>query len=80
MSYNQLRAVLCLFVVSCWLAAADGLLWAQGEKRRPMEAEAFESPAENQAEGTADPVAERQQWLRSGRTALGENPADLLHR
>jgi hypothetical protein len=80
MSHNQLRAVLCLCIVGCWLAAGECPLWAQGGKLKPAEGEGAESQAESQAEGASDPVVQRQQWLRSGRTALGENPADLLHR
>src|SRR3954468_10178807 len=78
MSQNQLRAVLCLLIVGCWLMLVQSTLWAQGSKMKAVEVEGSDPQAGRQAEG--DAVIERQQWLRSGRTALGENPADLLHR
>ena len=77
MCQRKLRAVYCTLMLACVLTILNGRCWAQGAKRTAANSGAAER---QEKEGSADRVRERQEWQRRGRTALGENSADLLHR
>src|SRR5438552_867834 len=77
---RQLRACLRTLLLVCALAACSATMWAQGAKKVIAGESSPSEPSDKDAGTTSDRVRERQQWLRKGRTALGENAAELLHR
>src|SRR5205085_8265941 len=79
MRHSQLRAASRTLLLTCGLAAFGVSAWGQGAKK-VMAGEGSTERLEREAAGSEDRIRERQQWLRRGRTALGENAAELLHR
>src|SRR3981189_1417190 len=67
------RKALCKIIIGTSLCAGISCN-AFGQNARVVEHQASASDSDR------DHVQEREEWFRSGRRALGENAADLLHR